>query len=507
MLLTDLFRQLRDQGFDHIELRGDVSSTLLTGVTHASQDVRPGDLYFALPGARVHGARFAAEALAAGAHAIVTDAEGWHLLEQEGVNAVGIAVEHPRSVMPAAAQIVYATSQLTAKVYGVTGTNGKTSVVYILATLLELLGERVGLSSTAERRIGSEVIVSDLTSPESTELHALLARMREQEVTAVTLEVSAQAVQRKRIEGVHFDVVAFTNLSHDHLDEFDTMETYFEAKRALFSPVHARSGVVVVDGEWGRRLAQRSEIPVTTLATEYGAEADWHLAVTARSMTSTSFVLAGPDGITFRVRTNLIGDFMAENVAVALVMLLQAGVDAEAIRQMLRERAVVEFYLPGRLERISGERGPTFFVDYGHTPGAFVAMLDSLREIVAGNIIMLFGADGDRDASKRHEMGAVAAAGSDVLIICDYNPRTEDPARIRQALLEGAYSVGAAAEILEIADPATAIRKAISLATKDDVILYAGPGHEQYREVGHEQIAFSARDEVRKALSEAGLTP
>lgn len=499
-----------------------------TGITLDSRDVRPGDLYAALPGSRRHGAEFAAQVAESGAVAILSDAAGAELVRAAGVELpVLVAPANPRGILGEVAAAVYGTARLGAArsgaasidtasvdngergvpVFGVTGTNGKTSVVYLLAELLGAAGLRAGLSSTAERRVGDEVITSNLTSPEAPELHGLLARMLEERVAAVALEVSAHAIERHRIDGVRFDVVAFNNLSQDHLDDFGDMEAYFAAKLALFSPEHAERGVVVVDSPYGQRIARDARIPVTTLATEYGRSADWHLAVTRQDLDGVAFVLQGPGGAHFRGRVPVFGRFMAENAALALIMLHEAGIPVERVAAGL-DGGLIPVYIPGRLEAMNpslpSAEGPRFYVDYGHTPGAFQAMLDALGEVAPGRVIFMFGADGDRDTSKREEMGRIAAAGSDILIVCDYHPRTEDPAAIRAQLIAGARSAGRA-EVLEEADPRTAVRRAISLAGPEDVILYAGPGHEDYQEVAGQHLPYSARDEVRAALREAGM--
>jgi len=481
------------------------TETAVTGVTLDSRDVRAGDLYAALPGARRHGAEFAVEAVARGAVAVLSDTVGARMVHDAGVTVpVLVAPGDPRELLGDIAAEIYGTGALDAKVFGVTGTNGKTSVVYLLAQLLTAAGVRTALSSTAERRVGDEVMPAGLTSPEAPELHALLARMIEDRAAAIALEVSAHAVVRHRIDGVHFDVVAFNNFSQDHLDDFGDMEQYFQAKLALFAPEHAARGVVVVDAPYGRRIARESQIPVTTLATEYGADADWHLAVTRQDLDGVSFVLQGPGGAHVRARVPVFGAFMAENAALALIMLHEAGIELAAVTAGL-ERGLIPVYIPGRLEAINPTGpGPRFYVDYGHTPGAFAAMLDALAEVAPGRIIFMFGADGDRDTTKRAEMGRIAAAGSDVLIVCDYHPRTEDPAQIRAQLIAGAQQASRA-EIIECADPREAVRLAISLAAPDDVILYAGPGHEDYQEVAGVHLPYSARDEVRAALREAGL--
>ncbi|WP_427869090.1 Mur ligase family protein [Leucobacter luti] len=477
-----------------------------TGVTLDSRDIRAGDLYIGMPGARRHGGEFAAQAEAAGAVAMLTDSRGAELARAAGSRIpILVSAEHPREIMGEVAAAVYGTADFPAKTFGITGTNGKTSVVYVLAELLRAAGLVAGLSSTAERRIGDEVIVSNLTSPESSELHGLLARMVEQGVEGVALEVSAQAVVRHRLDGVHFDVVAFNNFSQDHLDEFGDLETYFQAKLALFTPEHAERGVVVVDTPYGQRIARESQIPVTRLATEYGQDADWHLAVTAQTLDGVSFVLQGPEGAHFRGSVPLFGRFMAENAALALIMLHEAGIPISQVEQGLT-RGRIPVYIPGRLEEMSDPAagGPRFFVDYGHTPGAFTAMLDALGEVAPGRVIFMFGADGDRDTTKREEMGRIAAEGSDVVIICDYHPRSEPPEAIRAQLLAGARSAEHA-EVIEEGDQRAAVRLAVSLAEPDDVILYAGPGHEDHQEIAGQVLPYSARDEVRGALREAGL--
>ena len=486
---------------------GEIAGISATGVSLDSRDVRAGDVYVGMPGAKRHGAEFARQASELGAVAILTDAAGAALAALAGSTLPVLVSEvHPRAILGEFASAVYGTDTFPAKLYGVTGTNGKTSVVYLLAELLRAAGVVAGLSSTAERRVGDEVIPSNLTSPEASELHGLLARMGEAGVNGVAIEVSAQAVVRHRLDGVHFDVVAFNNFSQDHLDEFGDLETYFAAKLQLFTPEYAKRGVVVVDSPHGQRIAHESQIPVTRLATEYGREADWHLAVTNQTLDGASFVLQGPAGANFRGRVPVFGRFMAENAALALIMLHESGIPLEQVSAGL-ENGLIPVYIPGRLEEISEQSdGPRFFVDYGHTPGSFEAMLDALGEVAPGRIIFMFGADGDRDTTKREEMGRIAASGADTVIICDYHPRSEPPEAIRAQLLAGARSAGRA-EVLEEADPRLAIRLAISLAEPGDVILYAGPGHEDHQEVAGAFLPYSARDEVRGALREAGLLP
>ncbi|KRC49818.1 UDP-N-acetylmuramyl peptide synthase [Leifsonia sp. Root227] len=485
-----------------LEWRGDLDAVEVTGVALATTAVEPGDLYVGVPGRNAHGASYAAKAAEAGAVAILTDEDGAELAADSGLPV--IVTQDARAALGAVAAWIYRTDENAATLFGVTGTNGKTSVVYLLNAILGQLGVVSGLSSTAERRIGSTAITSKLTTPEASELHALLARMREEAVRAVAIEVSAQALSRHRVDGIVFDVVGFTNLSHDHLDDYDAMDDYFAAKLELFQPDRARRGVITVDSDWGRALVEQSRIPVTTLSTSPGGEAEWTMTVTDETLEHTAFVLEGPEGSRIETRVPLLGSYMAANAALAIIMLVESGYDLHAIGAALDRDGGIDAYIPGRAERISGDRGPVVFIDYGHSPDAFLSTLSALRKVSDGKIVMVFGADGDRDTTKRTDMGAIAARGSDAVVITDFHPRWEDPAAIRATLLDGARGAVPDLELYEVADPRAAFRTALSLAGEGDVVLYAGPGHEDYQEVAGERIPYSARDDAKLALREAG---
>ena len=485
-----------------LELRGDIDSLEVTGVSLGSRTVQPGDLYVGVPGRNSHGASYAAQAAEAGAVAILTDEAGAVLAEGSGLPI--LVTPDARAALGAVSAWIYRTDENQATLFAVTGTNGKTSVVYLLFGILNQLGVVSGLTSTAERRIGDIAVTSSLTTPEASELHALLARMREAEVRAVGIEVSAQALSRHRVDGLVFDVTGFTNLSHDHLDDYESLNHYFEAKLELFQPDRSKRGVVTVDSEWGQRLVEECRIPVTTLTTKPDIEADWRMTVLEESAHYTAFRLEGPDNRQLETRVPLLGWYMAANAALAIVMLVESGYDLEAIAHTLDRDGGIDVYIPGRAERISGDNGPLVFIDYGHSPDAFLHTLDALRAITTGRIIMVFGADGDRDTTKREDMGAIAARGSDVVVVTDFHPRFEDPAAIRATLIEAARAAVPGGELYEVPDPRAAFRKALSLAGENDVILYAGPGHEDYHEVAGVKIPYSAREDSRQALREAG---
>ncbi|HTN59217.1 MAG TPA: UDP-N-acetylmuramoyl-L-alanyl-D-glutamate--2,6-diaminopimelate ligase [Protaetiibacter sp.] len=491
-----------------LEYRGDLDGVEVTGVTLSTNDLHPGDLFVGVPGSKAHGASFANAAAEGGAVAIVTDEAGAELAAESGLPIV--LVPSPRAALGEIAAWVYRTDDTPPLLFGVTGTNGKTSTSYLLEAVLRQLGLVTGLSTTAERHIGELSVVSLLTTPEASEMHALLARMREAGVRAVAVEVSAQALSRHRVDGLVFDVAGFTNLSHDHLDDYADMETYFQAKLPLFDPEHARRGVVCLDTAYGRRVVDASRIPVTTIATIGHASADdvasaeWTVEVLDETAGYTEFKLTGPDGRELVTREPLIGWHMAANAALAIVMLVEAGFELEAIGAALDADGGIRAYLPGRTERVSGERGPSVYVDFGHSPDAFENTLAAVRKFTTGRTIMVFGADGDRDATKRHDMGRVAAEGSDILVITDHHPRFEDPVSIRKTLLEGAALAEHQPEIHEVSPPEQAIRVAVGLAREGDSILWAGPGHQDYRDIRGVRTPYSAREEARAALREAG---
>jgi UDP-N-acetylmuramoyl-L-alanyl-D-glutamate--2,6-diaminopimelate ligase len=388
------------------------------------------------------------------------------------------------------------------KTYATTGTNGKTSTSYLLEAILRQLGQVTGLTSTAERHIAGEVIVSRLTTPESPEMHALIARMREKQVESIAIEVSAQALTQLRVDGLIFDVAGFTNLSHDHLDDYGDMATYFAAKARLFSPEHARRGVICLDSSFGQQMVQSAQIPVVTISSNSEVTADWKVQVTEELPSRTAFKVTSPNGETLDSHIPIIGAHMAHNAALAIAMICESGVPFGDVARAVKDG--IKAYLPGRTERVTGKSGPDVFVDFGHSPDAFLNTLAAVRKVTKGKVIMLFGADGDRDATKRPDMAKVSARGCDILVITDHHPRFEDPASIRATLVSAAREERADLEIFEVSPPEAAIRKAVSLADEGDSILWAGPGHQDYRDIRGVRTPYSARQEARAALAEAG---
>ncbi|WP_259614209.1 Mur ligase family protein [Microbacterium paraoxydans] len=491
-------------------VRGDAEGIVLSGITLATADLRPGEAFVAIRGVNRHGADFATTAAEKGAVAVITDEDGADIAADAGLPI--LVVDDPRGVLGALSAWVYGTGaeDPLPLLFATTGTNGKTSVSHLLEGILEQMGVVTGLSSTAERHIAGEVIVSRLTTPEASEMHALLALMREREVEAVAVEVSAQALSRHRVDGIRFDVAGFTNLSHDHLDDYADMEEYFEAKLPLFRPDRAVRGVVCLDSSSGALVVERSEIPVVTVGTpsiaadaDMAARADWVVVIDDERATGTTFTMTGPAG-TLTTTVPVIGPHMAANAALAIVMLLEGGYAWERISEALHRDGGIRAYLPGRTQLVSGDRGPAVFVDFGHSPDAFEKTLAAVRRVTPGKVLMLFGADGDRDASKRYDMARTAVEGSDILVVTDHHPRFEDPASIRSTLVEGARRARPDAEIHEYSPPEAAIVAAVGLVGDGDAILWAGPGHQDYRDIRGVRTPYSARELSRRALKAAG---
>ncbi|MGO3152165.1 MAG: UDP-N-acetylmuramoyl-L-alanyl-D-glutamate--2,6-diaminopimelate ligase [Galactobacter sp.] len=483
-----------------------VPDVVVSGVCLDSRAVQAGDLYAALPGGHTHGARFAAQAQQRGAVAVLTDTEGAGLMGDLADLPV-IVVEDPRSVLGSVSQTVYNSAELAPTTYAVTGTNGKTTTTYMLRHLLSSAGETTGLIGTIEILAGDTAIPSVLTTPESPQLHGLMSRMGQAGVTTAAMEVSSHSLSFQRVAGLHFAVSGFTNLTQDHLDLHGSMEEYLAAKAELFTPRYSRAAVVTVDDEWGQSLARTSRgvgVPTATLSTGHGAggaagSADYVVTDVVRQGLGTAFVLLGPDELRIEARTGLPGSFNVSNAALALSMLLVGGMDPDALSQLLNaDPEALTPQVPGRMQVV--HHRPTAVVDFAHNPDALVRALDSL-EVSGGRRIVVFGATGERDTTKRPIMGALAAQHADVVIVTDDDPHDEDPARIRAQVAAGARDAGAEATVLEVAPRARAIREAVALADPDDVILVAGRGHEVFQEVAGVNLSLDDREELAKAFA------
>jgi UDP-N-acetylmuramoyl-L-alanyl-D-glutamate--2,6-diaminopimelate ligase len=480
-----------------VHVPGQSTTAAVTGATLRAQHVRPGDLFAALPGTRVHGADFAAEAMSSGAVAVLTDQTGVDrasLTEHPGVRSGAVSLlvhDDPRGVLGMAAARIYGNPSQRLSILGVTGTSGKTTTTYLLESALRAAGFTTGLVGTVETRIAGERLDSAFTTPEAPDLQALLAVMVEHGVTHVPMEVSSHALALGRVSGTRFAVGAFTNLSQDHLDFHRDLDDYFGAKALLFDGRSERE-VVCTDTEWGQRLVKPGTITVATTG-----DAAWTVSDVDTFPTGEQrFIAYGPDGVKLQVRLRLPGSFNVANALLAAGTLHAAGAPADAI-----ERGLADVDVPGRMERVALGQDFAAVVDYSHKPGAVAAVLDAARAQATGKVIVVLGCGGDRDVAKRPMMGEAAACRSELLIVTDDNPRSEDPADIRAAMLAGARGMaGQRAEVVEIGDRREAIAEAVRRADSGDIVVVAGKGHETGQEVAGVVHPFSDREELAAAL-------
>ncbi|MDG4832147.1 UDP-N-acetylmuramoyl-L-alanyl-D-glutamate--2,6-diaminopimelate ligase [Solwaraspora sp. WMMD1047] len=499
----------------------EAAAVAVTGVTHASDAVRPGDLYAALPGARRHGADFLPAVVAAGAVAVLTDPAGADRAAEAGLPALVVA--DPRAVLGAVAAAVYGEPTRDLTVIGVTGTAGKTSTAYLIESGLRAAGHRTGLIGTVETRLGDLALDSVRTTPEATDLHAMLAAARERGVTAVVMEVSSHALAMGRVGGVRFAVAGYTNFGQDHLDFHADAAEYFAAKAQLFDG-RAAAEVLNVDDPALGPLVKPGTV---TYSAAGDPAATWRAADITGDGYAQRFTALGPAGAVARTGVALPGRHNIANALLAIAALVAAGVDPQTAAAGVAACPGV----PGRLELIEAPGPVRGVVDYAHKPDAIVAALAALRELTtgAGRVICVLGAGGDRDRGKRPVMGAAAARGADLVLITDDNPRTEDPAVIRAEVRAGAEQAGVGADgaglagigadgagpaggdgrewtgpgaaVVEVPGRRAAIDEAVRLARPGDVIALLGKGHERGQEIAGRVEPFDDRVELAAALA------
>jgi UDP-N-acetylmuramoyl-L-alanyl-D-glutamate--2,6-diaminopimelate ligase len=459
----------------------------ISGISLDSRAIRPGDLYVALPGAATHGAKFAAQALAGGAVAILTDLAGAALIPAS--TAAVVVMDEPRALMASAAAAIYHHPGEELALLGVTGTTGKTSTTFLLAAGLAAAGRRVGTIGTLGFRLDGESLVSSrttVTTPESPDLQGLLAYLLQHGADSVAMEVSSHALALGRTDELVFDVAGFTNLGRDHLDFHRDQEDYFQAKARLFRDGHSRAAVINIDDEFGRRLAAEVQASgMRSVTTGAGAEADYRV-LDAQPLAS--------GGSKVRLRTpagereftlGLLGDFNQRNATTAAAMLELAGIDLELALPGLANAAI-----PGRMQVVDlGPNAPRAVVDFAHTPESVSAALAALP---AGRTVAVLGCGGDRDQAKRGPMGAAAARGAEVVVVTDDNPRSEDPEAIRAAVLAGARAEAerSGAQVLDGGHRGDAIALALRLARPGDWVAVLGKGHETGQQLADRTVPF-----------------
>ncbi|WRZ52071.1 UDP-N-acetylmuramoyl-L-alanyl-D-glutamate--2,6-diaminopimelate ligase [Streptomyces sp. NBC_01314] len=473
------------------------SAAEVTGITHDSRSVRPGDVYAALPGARLHGADFVDQAVGLGAVAVLTDPSGAERVAATGLPA--LVVENPRARMGGLAATIYGHPGRDLLQIGITGTSGKTTTAYLVEGGLRTV-RSTGLIGTVETRIGDERIKSERTTPEATDLQALFAVMRERGVDSVVMEVSSHALVLGRVDGCVFDVAVFNNLSPEHMEFHSGMEDYFRAKAQLFTPERSRLGVVNLDDEYGRRLVDEATVPIVTFSAEGHPDADWRAEDVQVGPMDSTFTVVGPKGERITARAPLPGSFNVANTLAAVAALAVAGIDPQTAADGIAAVPGV----PGRLERVDAGQPYLAVVDYAHKTDAVESVLKALRKVTEGSLHVVLGCGGDRDRTKRAPMGAAMARLSDTAVLTSDNPRSEDPLAILATMLEGAASVPAheRGDVLLFEDRAAAITAAVARAQPGDTVLVAGKGHEQGQDIAGVVRPFDDRQVLREAIQQ-----
>ena len=468
----------------------------ITGITLDSNDVIQGDLFVALPGANSHGSKFIDSAVANGAIAVLTD-----MSANVHADIPVLRVNNPRLWVGVIADKFYRNPSSAINVFGITGTNGKTTTSYLLQQIWDFNNRNSGLIGTIETRIGDEIFPNKRTTPEAPELQSIFAIMRERHNLNVVMEVSSHALSLNRVEGTKFSVVAFTNLSHDHLDFHETMENYFQAKSRLFKYGFSEKAIINIDDSWGKRLFEETEIEKLSIST-HDQKANWKIidsSLADPSSPSKSVVeltIAGPGGILLSIATPLIGDYNSANVLMALALAVESGIDPLSAANALSNAKGA----PGRMESIELGQRFTAVIDYAHTPDAVSAALKAVRSSTKGRIIAVLGCGGDRDAAKRPLMGQALISGADLAILTSDNPRSEDPLSILNQMHEGMKFTE---NHFVIVDRSEAIKFAIENAVEGDCVLVLGKGHETGQEIKGKISPFDDRVELKNAIKSA----
>ena len=466
-----------------------VDGPAVHGIALSTAGVRPGDLFVAAAGASTHGARYAADALAAGAAAVLTDPAGAELVDE---GAPLIVVADPRGVLGRLSAWFYDHPATALKTIGVTGTQGKTSTTFLIDAAL---GERSsGLIGSMGSKIDGVPVPTKLTTPEAPALHALLAKMREEGVTRVSSEVSSQAISMRRVDGLVFDVAVFLNLGHDHLDFHGSQENYRAAKRELLTPAMSRLAIVNIDDQAGRRFHDDPDLHTESFSIT-GRDADWRAVDIELGPDGSAFTVVGPEGQSARFSTPIIGTFTVSNILAAVAALDRVGYPLERSVAGLADFTGPE----GRVQFVPVDADFRVVIDAGHKPEAINALLCALRPATPGRIITVIGSNGNRDAHKRPLMGRFSAMASDIVIVTDDNPADEDPALIRKAVVAGTR--GSSAQVFDVAGRAEAIHHAVDLAQPGDLLVIVGKGDERHQIMAHGIVPHSDPDEVEWALA------
>jgi UDP-N-acetylmuramoyl-L-alanyl-D-glutamate--2,6-diaminopimelate ligase len=482
MKLRDLF-----QDVPGVKLSGNGGPDIV-GLAYSSKQVKPGFLFSAIRGEKRDGLEFVAEAVSRGAAAILSDRPRPQTWTGPWAQAGDV-----REALALASANFYGHPSTKLKVIGITGTKGKTTLTYLLESIFQKAGYPTGVIGTISYRWPNMSQPAPRTTPEAPDLQRMLSEMLGQGISHCVIEVSSHALDLKRVWGIHFDIAVFTNLSPEHLDFHASIEEYFEAKKKLFYlNAKKRTAVVNLDDPWGKRLI--SELPLTTVS--FGLEPA--AIVRAEQSRFTEAGIKGEvdhPGGRLKICSALMGRHNLYNILAAVATGLALGIPAPTIKEGISALKGV----PGRLEKIESPLGFQVFVDYAHTDQALRSLLETIRDLKPGRIILVFGAGGDRDKTKRPRMGEVAATLADLSFITSDNPRSEDPLAII-AEIEKGFALRGARNYKIVPDRREAISQALAAARKGDAVLIAGKGHEDYQVFKNETIPFSDAEVARSAL-------
>lgn len=461
----------------------------VTGLTCDSRKVSPGDLYFCLPGLRVDGHSFAQQAADKGAAALVVE-------RKLPVELPQVLVEDARAAMSYMAQCFYGYPARGMRGVGITGTKGKTTTSFLVREIARHAGYKVGLMGTVCTSIGDKEEPASLTTPDPIDVQSLLARMRDAGCDFYVMEVSAHALDLRKLVGMQFDQGVFTNFSQDHLDYFGTMETYRKAKEKFFTPFYLKHAVVNADDEAAPHMLGKVETTtfgVSKPADAYANDIEIHES-------GVSFVLSWKD-VRIPLHLHISGIFNVYNSMAAAVACLEMGMDPEKVKEGLEAVTVV----PGRIEPLPTHTPYRVILDYAHSPASLESILKTIREFTRGRLICLFGCGGGRDKEKRPIMGEISGRLADFSILTSDNPRLEQPMDILSAIEAGIKPTGAPYVVIE--NRREAIRYAMQMGQPGDVIVLAGKGHETYQDIGGQKLPFDEKVVVRELLREMGGSP
>lgn len=470
------------------QVHGD-GSTLVFDLSHDSQAIQQGWGFVAISGSSHDGHAYVEQAADRGASVVVVESE-------VALDIPQIVVPNTRIAMAEMAREVHGAPAEGMSIVGVTGTNGKTTVVHMCEAAWIESGRASGIIGTLGARIDGHNVTLARTTPESSDLQRLLGTMKAQGISSVAMEVSSHALELHRADAIRFSAVGFTNLTQDHLDFHGDMETYFSTKQRLFEPGRASTAVIDTGDPWGSRLASTVEIPVLT--TGFSPHADIRAEDLILKTDGTQFDLVTPVG-TRQVQLPLVGRFNVSNALVAAGLLLADDVSLDDISRGFGAVSRVA----GRMDLVRHEGDFTVLVDYAHTPDAIAAALTAARDLADGRLVALVGAGGDRDADKRARMGAAASGLADVTIVTTDNPRSERPGDIADAVKRGA-DASPLGTVQTIIDRAEAIAYAVSIAQQGDVVVILGKGHEQGQEVMGTVYPFDDYQVAERALQRMG---